>query len=73
MRDCMGWRKKCPPTSDGKRGHVLSAFLQQEQVGMMAFHQPGNIFDAGAHPAQQIPADHPQSAPWHDSGKGAMP
>jgi hypothetical protein len=47
----------------GRQAHDLfGAFLQQQKIGMMHFHQFGDIFDAGADPAQQIPAHDTQPA-----------
>ena len=51
-----------PPHQGRQAGDLLGAFLQQQQVGTMGLDQPGDVFRAGADPAQQIPADDPQPA-----------
>jgi len=53
--------EKMPAHQRREGGDVLGAFLQQKQIGMMAFDQPGDILDTRADPAQQIPTNHPQA------------
>ncbi len=44
--------EEMPAHQRRKRDDVLGAFLQQEQIGMLAFHQLGDVFDTGAYPAE---------------------
>ena len=37
--------------------HLLGRFLQQQQVGLIFFHQQSDILDRGTDQAQEIPAD----------------
>ena len=57
-----GMAEEMPADQRGQCGDVLGAFLQKQQIGMVAFHQLGHILYARTNPAQQIPADHAQPA-----------
>jgi hypothetical protein len=54
--------EKMPSYQGRQSNNVLRTFLQQQQIGVMTFDQPRDILGTSAHPAQEIPADHPQPA-----------
>ena len=66
-----GMADEMPAHQRRQRDDVFGTFLEQQQVRMLAFHQLGNILHPCADPAQQIPADHPETPVAGMGGKSA--